>query len=97
MTVGDKVRLVDHSYHVDLCVNGVLDSIPKIGGFHTGHKLRLVAVNCELPVLYDFKLRHAGPNNFRNDVVVFDEDEGMYFFTHHSFLTSSKCPTCGRE
>lgn len=97
INVGTCVKLIDHSYHVDLDSDGALTHLRRPGGYHSEHKLKVVAINCSFPVLWDQKdrPRYQGPDKFRNDTLVYDKTINMYFFTQERFL-KEVCPHCGR-
>ncbi len=89
--IGSAVRLIDHSYSVDLQLNGVLTQVKRAGGYHSGHKLQVVAINCDFPAIVNPSLHGI----YSNDTLVFDETVGVYFFTKTRFL-QEVCSTCGK-
>lgn len=95
--IGSVVKLLDHSYYVDLQQDGVLKHLHRVGGYHFEHKLQVVAIGCTFPILTyaGDRLEHAGPDGISNDTLVFDKTLGMYFFTQARFL-KEVCPNCGR-
>ena len=108
LKVGDKVRLVDHSYHVDLLKDGSLEHCCAPGGFHTGDELTVVAVNCKFPIMYSTsggaytnrgELHAVTILGEYNDTLVYNKTKGMYFFTIDHLLRKSagRCPACNKE
>jgi len=108
LKVGDKVRLVDHSYHVDLLKDGSLGHCCAPGGFHKDDELLVAAVDCKFPIMYSAsegaytnkgELHPVTVYDEHNNTLVYNKTKGMYFFTMNRLLckTAGRCPLCNKE
>ena len=97
--VGDIVRMIDHSYRVDLD-KGRATQFRSTGGFHSGDDLIVVAVDCILPVIYASRNELQKCTLFQevNDVILFNLKKEMYIFAMSKLLhpAPKRCKVCGQ-